>query len=148
MSERAWGHGGLLVSDDGPSGLVVGRHTVDEEAALTPIFHALSMGGWRTHQESPADAAAAAADRRSPAPAADRTPASEPDPVESFRRNPLAAPLPALAVVPYAPQPPSTPASPYVGRRRRRDPDPDAPNLPRTGRHHRRLIPVDGATTD
>jgi hypothetical protein len=70
-----------------------GRHAYDEEAALTPIFHALTRGGWRRRQHEPA------------------APPSAADPVDEFRRDPLTAPIPVQA---YR----STPA-----RRRRELPD-------------------------
>ena len=54
-----------------------GRHALDEDALHTPIFAALSRGGWRRRQaESPASVP-------SPVPS-----------VEDFRRDPLTAPLP------------------------------------------------------
>ena len=54
-----------------------GRHALDEDALHTPIFAALSRGGWRRRQAE--------------------SPASVPLPVpsvEDFRRDPLTAPLP------------------------------------------------------
>jgi hypothetical protein len=53
-----------------------GRHAYDEEAALTPIFHALTRSGWRGRQHGPAAA---------PYPA---------DAVDEFHRDPLTAPIP------------------------------------------------------
>ena len=50
-----------------------GRHALDEDALHTPIFAALSRGGWR--RESPAAQASSVS-------------------VEDFRRDPLTAPLP------------------------------------------------------
>ena len=50
-----------------------GRHALDEDALHTPIFAALSRGGWRRRQESAAAAVPS---------------------VENFRRDPLTAPLP------------------------------------------------------
>jgi hypothetical protein len=50
-----------------------GRHSYSEEAALTPIFHALTRGGWRSRQHEPAYSA---------------------DPVGEFHRDPLTAPIP------------------------------------------------------
>ena len=50
-----------------------GRHALDEDALHTPIFAALSRGGWRRRQQEGA--------------------ASVPS-VEDFRRDPLTAPLP------------------------------------------------------
>lgn len=57
-----------------------GRHALNEDAVLTPIFHALTRGGWRSRQHE--------------ASAAVRTT----DPVEQFRQNPLTAPIPIQAV--------------------------------------------------
>lgn len=54
-----------------------GRHAFDEDAALTPIFHALTRGGWRSRQHEPA--------------------APPPDAVDAFRRDPLTAPIPVQA---------------------------------------------------
>jgi hypothetical protein len=53
-----------------------GRHALDEDALHTPIFAALSRGGWRRRQESAAAVPS----------------------VEDFRRDPLTAPLPIQAV--------------------------------------------------
>jgi hypothetical protein len=53
-----------------------GRHALDEDALHTPIFAALSRGGWRRRQqEGPASASSVPS-------------------VEDFRRDPLTAPLP------------------------------------------------------
>lgn len=65
-----------------------GRHAYHEDAAMTPIFHALTRGGWRGRQHEPVAA---------PRPAA--------DPVDEFRRDPLTAPIPVQALYP-APAPP------------------------------------------
>lgn len=90
----------------------LGRHAFNEDAVLTPIFHALTRGGVRSQRHELR---------------------STPDPVEDFRRNPLTAPIPvqALAPVPAASQPwRRTPAELNpVGSGRRRV----------GGRHHRRL---------
>jgi hypothetical protein len=53
-----------------------GRHAYNEDAALTPIFHALTRSGWRSRQHQPAYG---------------------PDPVDEFRRDPLTAPIPVQA---------------------------------------------------
>ncbi|TWF77558.1 hypothetical protein FHX44_113470 [Pseudonocardia hierapolitana] len=50
-----------------------GRHSYSEEAALTPIFHALTRRGWRSRQHEQAYSA---------------------DPVDEFHRDPLTAPIP------------------------------------------------------
>jgi hypothetical protein len=57
-----------------------GRHALDEDALHTPIFAALSRGGWRRRQQEGAAATAS----------------SVPS-VEDFRRDPLTAPLPIQA---------------------------------------------------
>jgi hypothetical protein len=54
----------------------VGRHAYNEDAALTPIFHALTRGGWRSRQHEAGAAARTA------------------DPLDQFRRDPLTAPIP------------------------------------------------------
>jgi hypothetical protein len=56
-----------------------GRHALDEDALHTPIFAALSRGGWRRRQQESAG-----------------VPAPVPS-VEDFRRDPLTAPLPVVA---------------------------------------------------
>ena len=58
----------------------VGRHAYNEDAALTPIFHALTRGGWRSRQYEPAP------------------PPRMVDPVDEFRRDPLTAPIPVQAI--------------------------------------------------
>jgi hypothetical protein len=73
-----------------------GRHALDEDAVLTPIFHALTRGGWRSRQHEvvvPVSAQRAAA-----------------DPVDAFHRDPLTAPIPVQALV----------APPATSRRRAR----------------------------
>lgn len=124
-----------------------GRHALNEEAVLTPIFHALNCGGWRGRQSEPR--------------------ARRVDEVDEFRRDPLTAPIPiqafAAAVVPtpaLAPPAPrslpprSLPPRPLPPRGRRRAahalvPDParsDPAHEPRheSGRHHYRLETAGG----
>jgi hypothetical protein len=60
-------------------GPAAGRHAYNEDAALTPIFHALTRGGWRGRQHEPA-ASSYVADR-----------------VDEFERDPLTAPIPDQA---------------------------------------------------
>jgi hypothetical protein len=60
--------------DWGPAG---GRHAYDEDAALTPIFHALTRGDRRSRQYEPT------------------APTRTADPMDEFRRDPLTAPIPA-----------------------------------------------------
>lgn len=80
MSDLATGRGGWATArhpavhntaPDDRGSPVTGRHAFDEDAVLTPIFHSLSRGGWRSRQHDRAV-----------------------DPVDEFRRDPLAAPIP------------------------------------------------------
>jgi hypothetical protein len=94
---------------DDDSSPATGRHAFNEDAVLTPIFHALTRSGWRSRQHEPA------------APSA--PPRAVPDPVDAFRRDPLTAPIPVQALAP-APS-------------RRRAAVPAARHeLTDTGRHH------------
>ncbi|GAA1297226.1 hypothetical protein [Pseudonocardia xinjiangensis] len=70
-----------------------GRHAFDEDAELTPIFHALTRGGWRRRQHEPAAPAVRPAQAAPPPP-------PRPDPVDAFRRDPLTAPIPVQALTP------------------------------------------------
>jgi hypothetical protein len=70
-----------------------GRHAYNEDAALTPIFHALTRGGWRSRQHEPAYV-----DHQA-------------DPADEFDREPLTAPIPRVS--PYSPE------LPEPGRHRR-----------------------------
>jgi hypothetical protein len=54
-----------------------GRHALDEDAVQTPIFAALTRGGWRRRQQESGSGAAVAS-------------------VEDFRRDPLTAPIPIV----------------------------------------------------
>jgi hypothetical protein len=95
-----------------------GRHAFDEDAALTPIFHALNRGGWRGRQQEPA--------------------ARPVDAVDEFRRDPLTAPIP-VQVFAAADRPATRPAPPA----RRRSRAAHALIEPRDGgRHHFRLEPA------
>jgi hypothetical protein len=73
----------LSVDETDGVDLPLGRHSMmrPDDALLTPIFHALARGGWRSRQHEPATTGAP-------------TPAWQPDPVERFRRDPLGAPVP------------------------------------------------------
>lgn len=71
--------------------LDAGRHAFDEDAELTPIFSALTRGGWRQRQ-------------------------SEYSAEERFRRDPLTAPIPVVPV-----GRPAVPAGEGRHHRRRRD---------------------------
>jgi hypothetical protein len=89
-----------------------GRHAYNEEAAMTPIYHALSRGGWRGRQHEPPAAPPAA---------------RAPDPIEEFRRDPLTAPIPVQAMRPPAPR---SSTDGYADRPPRHELN--------EGRHHRR----------
>ena len=60
------------------NGRTGGRHALDEDAVQTPIFAALTRGGWRRRPQESGSGAAVAS-------------------VEDFRRDPLTAPLPIQA---------------------------------------------------
>lgn len=161
MSEPECGQNLLTRADEADyrRGSGVGRHAADEDAALTPIFHALASGGWATRQDSPADTTAAATTTATSA-TTTTTGSPEPDPIETdpietFRRDPLVAPLP----------PPG--ADEMTGRRaawrgaegrhavgtppvtgRRRAGAHAAPEVRQGGRHYRRLIPLDGGASE
>lgn len=75
----------LGVEDSGP---FPGRHASRNEiAAETPIFHSLTIGGWRSRQHEPALERPRRRARTS----------REVDPLSEFRRDPLTAPIPAQA---------------------------------------------------
>lgn len=102
-----------------------GRHAVNEEAVLTPIFHALRHSGWRGRQPEP--------------PARRRSDVRGADAVDEFHRDPLTAPIPVQA---FAAAAAPSPALPSRAARRRRSGDTGAHALvePREGgRHHFRL---------
>lgn len=83
-----------------------GRHVLDEEAVLTPIFHALNHSGWRARQQP------------------ERTHRMHRgDEVDEFRRDPLTAPIPVQAF--EAAATPSA-ALPAAAPRRRRSAVPDS----------------------
>ncbi len=70
-------------TDGGP---FPGRHASRAEiAAETPIFHALTVGGWRSRQHEPSAAV---------------RPTVTADPLKAFSRDPLTAPIPIQALVP------------------------------------------------
>jgi hypothetical protein len=86
------------VDDDWrPSSSSTGRHAINEDAAETPIFHALSTGAWRTREPSAPPA-------QPPRGAQRRTVHEHPaaDPVEAFRRDPLTMPIPTRMAGPSA----------------------------------------------
>jgi hypothetical protein len=66
-------------------GPAAGRHAYNEDAALTPIFHALTRGGWRGRQHEPG--------------ASSYVDDHVTDPVDEFEfeRDPLTAPIPDQA---------------------------------------------------
>ncbi|WP_433505011.1 hypothetical protein ACQP04_36710 [Pseudonocardia halophobica] len=100
------------VEDTGP---FPGRHASRTEiAAETPIFHALTVGGWRGRQseQTPRQAPARRPGRRSA------------EALDDFRRDPLTAPIPVQAYstlaartappIPAAPVAPVAPPAPPV----------------------------------
>jgi hypothetical protein len=99
-------------------GAAGGRHAINEDAELTPIFHALTRTGWRKRQQEPA------------APPSSPSPPQPRDPVAEFRRDPLTAPIPTQAFRPPARR------RPLSGRER-----PARLELSDTGRHHHRRGP-------
>ncbi|WP_214367950.1 hypothetical protein [Pseudonocardia sp. H11422] len=121
------------VTDTGP---FPGRHASRSEiAAETPIFHSLTVGGWRSRQHEPAAPPApptrpAAPDR----PAAPVRPVAPADPLTAFRRDPLTAPIPIQALAP----PPREPAY----QPRRAAPSEGAHAMPERAGRHRQLAPA------
>ncbi len=96
------GWAGSAPDDADPTG---GRHVLDRDAALTPIFTTLRRGAWR----------------RSRPQSAGRPLRPVPDPVAQFRSDPHTAPIPVVTVDPYAPasfapaagpRPPVSPSAP------------------------------------
>ena len=73
VTDLDWWAATRYPSADDEWGPASGRHADNDDAALTPIFHALTRGGWRSRQHEPAHAA---------------------DPVDEFQRDPLTAPIP------------------------------------------------------
>ena len=98
-----------------------GRHALDEDALLTPIFHALRSGGWQERQHEPT----AAQRRDGQRVDGQRRDGQRMDPLTEFRRDPLTAPIPMQAMA----------AAPLPERRssRLRSVDP----LTDSGRHRR-----------
>lgn len=132
MTDQARGMGGAVarrrvvlgVEDSGP---FPGRHASRVEiAAETPIFHSLTVGGWRSRQHEPA--APARPTRRA---------AAGPDPVTEFRRDPLTAPFPVQAVPAAEPAPSGGYSYGYGGSRGGAHALPESPRPTDTGRHHR-----------
>jgi hypothetical protein len=106
--EARWRVGQVMgVEDTGP---FPGRHASRTEiAAETPIFHALTVGGWRSRRHEP----------EAPVPAEQPVPQAPPaDPVAEFRRDPLTAPIPIQAYV----APPAPPNLSVVRQTRRTPP--------------------------
>lgn len=86
MSDLVRGQGGwsatrLPTADNEWESSADGRHVLNEDAELTPIFHAMTRGAWRTRQHEQRPAA--------PRPV---------DPVDDFHRDPLTAPIPVQAL--------------------------------------------------
>ncbi len=151
----------LAMTDSGPGGREwdwgwdwsFGRHAFREDAALTPIFHALACGdapifhalarGEGRREPEPATAPAPPVRATAVEPAAVEPAAVEPaavvpparvDLVDAFHRDPLTAPIPIQALV--------TVPSQLV---RRPEPDPVPVVVVAQGRHRLRPAPV-GAT--
>jgi hypothetical protein len=82
-------------------GPAAGRHAHNEDAELTPIFHALTRGGWRGRQHEPAYE-----------PVHDPEPVYETELADEFDREPLTAPIPRVP-------PRSRRGLPETGRHRR-----------------------------
>jgi hypothetical protein len=127
VSELARGHGVRLVEAgeaeiDDSAGLDFGRHTYDEDAELTPIFHALARGGWRSRQpERPLTVVPS-------------------DPMQAFEQDPLGAPIPSQAMR----RPARTEAPPTEAPRRRSGGAHALPEARSGGRHHRRFVSAGG----
>ncbi|OZM82463.1 hypothetical protein [Pseudonocardia sp. MH-G8] len=101
-----------------------GRHSYSEDAALTPIFHALSRSGRRSRQNDPAGMQNGAAQNVGAQGFVTQnypTQRTSADPVDAFRRDPLTAPIPVQAL--------ATTTTTTTPRRRR--------DRPEGGRHHR-----------
>lgn len=126
MSDVVRGYGEMRRSAVHGGG-AAGRHAINEDAVLTPIFHALNHADWpRRQTEAPAR-------RRHDAPARNA--------VDEFRRDPLTAPIPVQAFAAAAAPSPVLPSRP-PRRRRSATTDSGAHALvePREGgRHHFRL---------
>jgi hypothetical protein len=124
-------------TDDEWGSSATGRHAFNEDAVLTPIFHALQRGGWRRRQHEPAPAAQYPPTSQYPDA---RYPAGQHpvDPVDQFRRDPLTAPIPVQALVP----------SPSLSREWQPRSDgahavkEGRVDMTDRGRHHRRREPV------
>lgn len=102
----AAGSGASLTSAEPDWTTLGGRpDPASDDAALTPIFHALALGGLRSRQHEPAGHAEAP------------TPAPAGDAVAAFELDPLHAPMPARPAAELAPVRPLRPAS--RGRHRR-----------------------------
>ena len=105
MTDLDWWAATRYPNADEEWGPAAGRHAYNEDASLTPIFHALTRGGWRSRQTEPAAAPPRGAD----------------DPVDEFHRDPLTAPIPAQPLA-------STPRR----RRRREQPESGRHHRPRS----------------
>jgi hypothetical protein len=90
MTDLDWWAATRYPRADEEWGPASGRHAHNDDAELTPIFHALTRGGWRGRQHEPA---------------------YEADPVDEFDREPLTAPIPGV--------PRSRRELPETGRHRR-----------------------------
>ncbi|QJY46002.1 hypothetical protein [Pseudonocardia broussonetiae] len=136
MSDWIRGYGERRAAARG--GGAAGRHAVDEDAVLTPIFHALNRVDWRGRQVEPSAHEREARGREVPG---RRHALRGTDAVDEFRRDPLTAPIPVQAFAAAAAPSPVLPTRP-PRRRRSATTDSGAHALvePREGgRHHYRL---------
>jgi hypothetical protein len=130
-----------------------GRHAYDEDAAETPIFHALSTGAWRTRSHEPAPPSRSSPPARSAQPSRGSS-RPAPDPVEAFRRDPLTMPIPEQAAASTeaarraafgaaAPRAERSQPAPSREPERTRQPEPfGRREVSDSGRHHRRRPPI------
>lgn len=136
MSDWIRGYGERRAAARG--GGAAGRHAVDEDAVLTPIFHSLNRVDWRGRQVEPSAHEREARSRRHALRSGE---APGRDAVDEFRRDPLTAPIPVQA---FAAAAAPSPVLPTRAPRRRRSATTEsgahALVEPRGGgRHHFRL---------
>lgn len=136
MSDWIRGYGERRAAARG--GGAAGRHAVDEDAVLTPIFHALNRLDRRGRQVEPSAHEREVRSREAPG---RRHALRGTDAVDEFRRDPLTAPIPVQAFAAAAAPSPVLPTRRPL-RRRSATTESGAHALvePREGgRHHYRL---------